>query len=155
MCERLGWKLEALSEIKKKSANCNTDSNLEVYNSARFVRLIFSLFLIGLRQAQVVNGIHGNRCIHGCIKNILLPSQTRWSTTRGTWCLVGVKGVLSLWCLSAMLLFGLFAGQRKRGLRVVVYYCNYRHVRRSSSILVNWTGKNDHGLNIVALVADY
>ena len=31
---------------------------------ARFARLIFSL-LIGLRQAKVVYGIHGNRCIHG------------------------------------------------------------------------------------------
>ena len=30
MCKRLGWKLGALSEIEKKSANCNTDSNLEV-----------------------------------------------------------------------------------------------------------------------------
>ena len=36
----------------------------------------------------------------------------------GTWCLLGVKGVLSLWCPSALLLFGTFAGQRKRGLRV-------------------------------------
>ena len=28
------------------------------------------------------------------------------------------------------------------------------YVRRSSSALFNWTGKNDHGLNIVALVVD-
>ena len=62
--------------------------------------------------------------------------------------------MLSLRCLSALLLFGPFAGQRKRGLRVGVCCCNYRRVRRSSSILFNWTGKNDHGLNIVAIVVD-
>ena len=33
---------------------------------------------------------------------------------------VGVKGVLSLWCLFVLLLFGPFAGQRKRGLRAGV-----------------------------------
>ena len=60
---------------------------------------------------------------------------------RGTWYLVGVKGVLSLWCLSALLLFRPLAGQQKRGLRVGVCYCTYRHVRRSSSILFSWTGK--------------
>ena len=63
----------------------------------------------------------------------------------------GVKDVLPLWCLSAPLLFGPCAGQRKRGLRVGVCYCNYRHVRRSSGILFNWTGNNDHGLNIVLI----
>ena len=31
--------------------------------------------------------------------------------------------MLPLWCLSALLLFGPFAGQRKRGLRVGVCYC--------------------------------
>ena len=34
---------------------------------------------------------------------------------------MGVKDVLSLWCLSA-LLFGPFAGQQKRGLRVGVLF---------------------------------
>ena len=28
---------------------------------------IFFLFLIGLRQAKVVDGIHGNRCIRGIV----------------------------------------------------------------------------------------
>ena len=32
-----------------------------------YVRPIFPLFLIGLRQAKVVNGIHRNRCIRGGI----------------------------------------------------------------------------------------
>ena len=39
---------------------------------------------------------------------------------RGTWYLVGVRRAVALWCLSALLLFGPFAGQRKRGLRVGV-----------------------------------
>ena len=42
---------------------------------------------------------------------------------RGGWHLVGVRGVLSLWCLSALLLFKPFAGQRKRGLRF--WGCHY------------------------------
>ena len=61
-----------------------------------------------------------------------------------------MKGVQLLWCLSVLLLFGPFAGQRKGGLRVGVCYYNHRHVRRWSSILPDRTGKNCHGLDIVA-----
>ena len=60
--------------------------------------------------------------------------------------------MLSLWCLSALLLFKPFVGQRKHGLHAGACYCSNRYVRRSRSILFNWTGKNDHGLNIVELV---
>ena len=41
-------------------------------------------------------------------------SRTRWAVE------VGVKGVLWLWCLFVLLLFGPFAGQRKRGPRAGV-----------------------------------
>ena len=37
----------------------------------------------------------------------------------------------------------------------VIVTIDYRAVRRSSSIIFNWPGKNDHGFNIVALVVDY
>ena len=41
---------------------------VQAQKSPRFPRLIFSLFLIGMRQAKVVDGmIYGNRCIHGGI----------------------------------------------------------------------------------------
>ena len=36
------------------------------------------------------------------------------------------RRAVALWCLSALLLFGPFAGQGKRGFRVGVCYCNHR-----------------------------
>ena len=43
-------------------------SRVQAQQSARFACLISSLFLIGLRQAKVVDGIHGDRCIHGLVQ---------------------------------------------------------------------------------------
>ena len=98
-----------------------TWNNIQGQNSARSARLIFALFLIGLRQVKVVDGIHVNRCIHGFVKK-----KTRFRPR-----FVGAQEVpgrgervLSLWFLSALLLFGPFAGQRKRGIRVGVCYYN-------------------------------
>ena len=52
-----------------------------------------------------------------------------------------MEGVLSLWFLSALLLlFGPFAGQRKRGLRVGVFF-NYRYARRPSNIFFSGTNR--------------
>ena len=40
---------------------------IQAQKSAHFARLIPPPFLLGLRQAKVVDGIHGNHCIHGGI----------------------------------------------------------------------------------------
>ena len=62
--------------------------------------------------------------------------------------------MLSLWFLSALLLFTPFAGQRRAGF---VLGCVIVTIDTSESKqhIFNWTdGQNGHGLNIVALVVD-
>ena len=75
--------------------------------SARFARLIFSYWAAPSegRRLYPREPLHYNH---------------RFSPSLVGAVEVGVKGVLSLWCLLMLLLLGPFAGQRKRGLRAGV-----------------------------------
>ena len=69
-----------------------------------------SFFLIGLHQAKAVDGVHGNNCNrHGIVSGGRRFRPRLVGAARGV--RKGVKGVLSFWCPSVLLLFGSFPGQ--------------------------------------------
>ena len=74
-------------------------------NNWRASRALF--FIIGLRQAKVVDGIHGNNRIrHG----IIVSGVRRFHPRLAGAVRRCVKDVLSLWCLPVLLMFGSFSG---------------------------------------------
>ena len=77
---------------------------LQAQNSARFARLTLSYWFAPSegRRWYPRKQLHSSRYRMG---GSPFSPQTRWGSRRG------VKGVLSLWCLSLLLLIGSFPGQ--------------------------------------------